>query len=84
MFPKKICFFNAQRQNKFAEKGQEWAFYCVLDSGSPWCVYTSNGPLTKKEIQKIKEVVVRSMEIYHIHIQKPSFKLEETSSDGGA
>lgn len=74
MFPNKIRFTVGDRIS-FAKK--EWYLRVeFLESLGSWVVKTYPEEPTKEIIEGDKKLIIRSMELYHRYIEKPSFKME--------
>ena len=75
MFPNKIRFTVGDRVS-YSKK--EWYlrvdFLRSYEHG--WVVKTYPKEPTEETIEEDKELIIRSMEMYHRYIEKPSFKME--------
>ena len=75
MIPQYIEFTVEKRRNTFQKKGYEFAVNCRLDDGNWYTLQTYPECPTDNKVKEIRELVIWSMNIYHRHIQFPSFKL---------
>lgn len=81
MFPKKIKCFVQQRKNVHAKSGYDWAFFVKLDDGDYWVVHAwENKPLAVY-IENVKQIFLRSCDIYYHSLKTPHFDLDWESSE---
>jgi hypothetical protein len=60
-----------ERNNAFASNGTEWVFSVRFDGGNGWVIHTWERPPTEDQIDGIKTIVLRSMDVYHRHLEPP-------------
>lgn len=74
--PNKIRFVMNERPNIHAKTGREWALDGTM--GDDWWTYkTYSKKPTDKVLNRDKELILRSMEIYHHHIHINNFRVKE-------
>jgi len=73
MFPKTITFRLYERERCFRKRSKEWVLSVEFLTNTPWVVYTWNKKPAAEDVEKIKDCVVRSCELYHKSISIPTF-----------
>ena len=76
MFPKNVQFFLRERPNSFLKSRKDWALSVKIDDKDPWVVEAWAKKPNEHVIENVINLVVRSFEIYHKHIQIPQFKID--------
>jgi hypothetical protein len=77
MFPEEVQFIIEKRKNVFAENQEEWAFMVRIDGATSWCVYTWDMEPSDSQVEDLKDIFLRSCEVYHQHIKMQPFQLKE-------
>lgn len=76
MTPNQLIITVEKRKNTFAPKGVEWALTAQFIEGERWTLRTWTREPTPEQIGKAKDLVLRSMEVYHRHLSIPKFNLK--------
>ena len=83
MTPNGELFFGLnERRNVFTPKGYEWALSMqIVDSnnvvhGNAWTIETWDKKPSDAELDRVKQIAIRSMEFYHAQIKLPHFSLK--------
>lgn len=73
-----IMFNLHKRKNVHSKNGDEWALNVHFGiAGMGWNITTWNKKPTDDEVSDMKEIFIRSCEIYHKHLFIPNFGLKE-------
>jgi hypothetical protein len=76
VIPSTITFDVEKRVHSFAPRG-EWALYGRFPGETRWVFCTWNKEPTNTEVLAAKELILRSFEFYHIHLDIPTFAVKE-------
>lgn len=81
MISKQIKFSLDKRRNVFCEDHIKWALTACFDGlhSNPWTITSWEGENepSNTEVEKTKDIIMRSFEFYHNHLRIPSFDLTE-------
>jgi hypothetical protein len=81
MIDNTVSFWINKRTNKYAKKGYEWAFNMQIGHGFAHTICTFDLIPTENLINQTKEIILRTMEVYHAHLKIPAFKMKEIQND---
>ena len=74
MYPKRVSFYITKRVHAYCPRG-EWAIFAAIDGSPRWNFHCWKHAPTAEEIESIKDVFMRSCQIYHTQISHPKFGL---------
>ena len=74
--PNVIQFHLVKRENVHTKKGTEWDLTANL-GGDWWTYKTYEKKPTKQALKEDKELILRTMEVYHSHLFVPNFRMVE-------
>jgi len=74
----KVTFRLYERANTHRKSGKDWALSIQIYDGESWVMKTWEKKPVQKTIDDTKEIIMRSFEVYHRHIQLPQFDLSES------
>ena len=65
-------------EKRYVGRSAEWALFARFKDCDRWCLYTWDKEPSEKSIKDVKDLVLRSFEVYHRHLEIPPFNLEVT------
>jgi hypothetical protein len=51
---------------------KEWVFQIRIDSGGSWVMFTWDYAPSEDEVDEVKKIVLRSMEVFRKHLPPPA------------
>ena len=76
MIDQKVKFIIEERLNNYRKTRKEWVLKISIDNNSAWAIQAWEKKPCERTINDVKDIVVRSFEIYHNHLRIPRFKIE--------
>lgn len=76
MFQKTVKMFVEERKNIHSKTGIDWAFFVQFDDDECWVIYSWDIKPTKRQIENVKNIFLRSCDVFYRNLKIPTLNLQ--------
>jgi hypothetical protein len=76
MIDQKVKFIIEERLNNYRKTGKEWVLKIRIGNTSAWAIQAWEKKPCERTIDDVKDIVIRSFQIYHANLRIPRFGIE--------